>query len=160
MKYETLAAQITTLGGLLNSTPEEGDASRPTGPEKILGRMGPEGISMTEEKEMKDGSKTTIATPNLTILSLIEIMGHDTTDPILLTAVCTFAFDVFENDLIREDEVLMGPFAAASKNMVELMPYLGGKKYPGLLERTRKYHAASEEKKVSDSGQIDGDGDT
>ena len=103
----------------------------------------------------KTKESTEVATLNTTILDLIEIMGHESTDPILLTAVCTFAFDVFENKLIREDELLMVPFAKACKNMVGLMPYLGGEKYPALLERTREYHRASDEKKVSDSGHED-----
>ena len=62
LKYQTLAAEITTLGGLMNA----GGDNR----EKILG--------------------------DTVVLELLSIMGHPKTDPILLTAICTFAYDVFE----------------------------------------------------------------
>jgi len=54
----------------------------------------------------------------------------------------------------------MEPFFDASKSMVELMPYLGGKKYPDLLALTRKYYTAGNEQKISDSGNIGGNDDT
>ena len=38
------------------------------------------------------------------VLDLLSIMSHDRTDPILLTAICTFAYDVFECEEIMADE--------------------------------------------------------
>jgi hypothetical protein len=70
LKYNTLAAEITTLGGLMNA----GGTNRA----KILN--------------------------DTVVLDLLSIMGHTKTDPILLRAICTFAYDVFECDEIMEDE--------------------------------------------------------
>jgi hypothetical protein len=75
--YETLAAQITTLGGLLQSNEAENR-------KKIL-----------EESVVKD---------------LIAIMSHEKTDPIFLTAVCTFALDLFETPEVANDAEFMEPF--------------------------------------------------
>ena len=38
------------------------------------------------------------------VIDLLSIMGHPKTDPILLTAICTFAYDVFECEEIMDDE--------------------------------------------------------
>ena len=62
LKYQTLAAEITTLGGLMNAGGEN------------------------REKILNDS----------VVLDLLSIMSHPKTDPILLTAICTFAYDVFE----------------------------------------------------------------
>ena len=70
LKYNTLAAEITTLGGLMNA----GGTNRA----KILN--------------------------DTVVLDLLSISGHTKTDPILLRAICTFAYDVFESDEIMEDE--------------------------------------------------------
>lgn len=69
-EYETLAAQIKTLGGLLLSDPEK-------------------------RKEILEHE---------VVKSLINIMKHPAADPILLTAVCTFALDLFECDELKESE--------------------------------------------------------
>lgn len=79
-------------------------------------------------------------------------MGHEKTDPILLTAVVTFCYDLFECEDIRFDEEKMKPFHEVIKNMEFMMPYLGFHMYPRLLEMTRRYHNAHKSEKVTDSG--------
>jgi hypothetical protein len=70
-------------------------------------------------------------------------MAHDYTDPILLTAVCTFAYDLYESEEINGDKEMMEPYANEMKALAELVPYMGFEKYPKLLEMTRKYHNMS-----------------
>ena len=48
---------------------------------------------------------------------LLSIMSHPKTDPILLTAVCTFAYDVFECEEIMADEERMMPFYKVISNL-------------------------------------------
>lgn len=98
LKYQTLAAEITTLGGLLTSNDNR--------------------LKILEDPVVKD---------------LIQIMSHDITDPILLTAICTFARDLFECPEIRYNADLMQPFYSRMQNMKYLMPYLGFDRYPDLL---------------------------
>lgn len=56
-------------------------------------------------------------------------MSLKQTDPIILTAVCTFALDVFESRQVKENEEVMEPFYVAIGNMLEVLPILGGNKY-------------------------------
>ena len=80
-------------------------------------------------------------------------MGHEKTDPILLTAVCTFAFDLFECPQIRYQSDMMAPYHEAINNMYYMTPYLGFHMYPRLLEMTRRYHDAHNPGiKMTDSG--------
>ena len=80
-------------------------------------------------------------------------MSHEITDPILLTAICTFALDLFECEEIKNNEEFMAPFHAKISDMKHLIPYLGFDKYQGLLEMSRKYHGAVQSaQKVTDSG--------
>jgi hypothetical protein len=67
-------------------------------------------------------------------VTLLSITGHELTDPILLTAICTFALDLFECEDILNDEENMEPFYHDLKNMQELIPYLGFDKYWDLKE--------------------------
>ena len=43
--------------------------------------------------------------------------SHELTDPVLLTAICTFALDLFECKDIVTDEDEMAPFYDELKNM-------------------------------------------
>jgi len=43
----------------------------------------------------------------------------------LLTAVCTFAYDLFETKELLENPKVVKPFYEAIKDLKELMPYLG-----------------------------------
>jgi len=99
LKYNTLAAEITTLGGLMNA----GGNNRA----KILS--------------------------DTVVLDLLSIMGHTKTDPILLRAICTFAYDVFECDEVMINEDKMAPYQRAIQNLKNMIPYLGFEMYPYLL---------------------------
>jgi hypothetical protein len=101
-----LAAEITTLGGLMNA----GGGNR--------------------AKILNDG----------VVLDLLSIMSHDRTDPILLTAICTFAYDVFECEEIMADEDRMSRYQRAIQNLNCMIPYLGFGSYRYLLSETKKYH--------------------
>lgn len=90
--YQTLSAQITSIGGLLQTEIDE------------------EKKSILENKH---------------ILEVISIIGDKSVDPILLTAVCTFAYDLFETKELLENPKVVKPFYEAIKDLKELMPYLG-----------------------------------
>lgn len=100
-KYQTMAAEIKMIGGMLVS----------------------EHIHKKNEI-LKDP----------VVVSLISIIGKEqSTDPILLTAVCTFAKDLLETYEIRYDRERMEPFAKKMKDLMFVVPYLGFKKYAKLL---------------------------
>ena len=104
---QSLAAQITTLGGLLQSDNE--------------------------------GYRIRILADPI-VMYMIEIMSHDRHEIILLTAVCTFALDLFECVELRDDPVFMEPFAEMTGYLTHIMPYLGFEYYPRLLEQAQFYH--------------------
>ena len=80
-------------------------------------------------------------------------MSHDYTDPILLTAVCTFALDLFECDELRTNQDVMQPYYDEMQSMMHLIPYMGFEKYPQLLQMTRKYHNINQpSKRVNEAG--------
>lgn len=81
-------------------------------------------------------------------------MSHEITDPLLLTAICTFALDLFECDELKYNEEFMMPFHAKISDMKHLIPYLGFEKYYPLLEMTKIYHGA-----VTSAQKGDGEGD-
>lgn len=111
LKYETLAAEITCLGGLLNA-------------------------KASNRKNILELHKPVV-------LDLIQIMRHPQTDPILLTAICTFALDLFQCEELRFHALVMEPFYEKMSNMKYMIPYLGFEMYPKLLQMTRRYHQAS-----------------
>jgi hypothetical protein len=82
----------------------------------------------------EEGCKIILNDYKQVIMDLIAITAHEKTDPILLTAICQFAFDVFEQDSVKDDEEMMGPFFEQLEDMRGLIPYLGGDKYPDLLK--------------------------
>lgn len=141
LKYQTLAAEIRCLGGLLQAGP------------------GNRASILEKEKQV--------------VLDLIQIMRHPKTDPILLTAICTFALDLFECDELRWDATVMEPFYEKMSNMKYMIPYLGFDMYNELLMMTRRYHQASDQgKRANDNaaarqdargnaahGQSEADGD-
>ena len=106
-KYKTFAAEITTLGGLLQSAPNFR-------------------CEILDHQVVKD---------------LIEIIGDDEpVDPIILTAVVTFAKDLYETEELKYDEDKMKEYAEPMQKMVNITPYLGLDKYIDLLQMTRVYH--------------------
>ena len=76
----------------------------------------------------------------------MTIMGHDFTDPILLTAVCKFAKDLFETEDIRCNEEAMKPFSDKIQSLNQVIPYLGGEKYFDLLEMCKVYNIDAKNK--------------
>lgn len=90
LKYRTLAAEITTIGGLLQSHSSSDILSDPV------------------------------------IVDLIAVMGHQKpTDPYLLTAICTFAYDLMENEDVCFSEEVMRPFYENMADLKYLVPYIG-----------------------------------
>jgi hypothetical protein len=76
------------------------------------------------------------------ILDLVVVMSHPITDPILLTAICTFALDLFECDELRFDQQMMEPFHKNLSDMKYLIPYLGFGNYLSMMESSKRYHLA------------------
>jgi hypothetical protein len=69
-------------------------------------------------------------------------MSHPMTDPILLTAICSFALDLFECEELRYDQKMMEPFHKNLSDMKYLIPYLGFGNYLSMMERSKRYHMA------------------
>ena len=78
-------------------------------------------------------------------LRIMSILSMKENDPIVLTAVATFAKDLFETDDLmdkeedRESEDGINWFEMFYKKiggLLELIPYLGGRKYRTLLRQT------------------------
>lgn len=88
------------------------------------------------------------------IVDLIAIMSHQKpTDPYLLTAVCTFAYDLMENETVCYNEDVMRPFYENMADLKYLVPYIGFYQYEPLLEMTKRYHdALVDELKIEDNG--------
>ena len=79
------------------------------------------------------------------ILDIINIMSHSKTDPILLTAVCKFALDLFECDELRYNQQFMQKYFSKMALMKYLVPYMGGERYPDLLQMSDRYHDGESE---------------
>lgn len=75
-------------------------------------------------------------------MDIIAIMSHKKTDPILLTAICTFALDLFETEELRVNQDIMEPFYNCISDLNYMIPYLGFDSYFDLLQMTRGYHNA------------------
>ena len=83
-------------------------------------------------------------------------MNHERTDPILLTAICTFALDLFECDDLRQNGDFMKPWSDRMNNLKEMIPYLGGEKYQDLLVMTRQYQKGDQVgSKMTESGAFE-----
>jgi hypothetical protein len=67
-------------------------------------------------------------------------MSHQRTDPILLTAICKFALNLFKCQELKTDSDYMAPILDKISNMSYLIPYLGGGMYNELLLMTNRYH--------------------
>lgn len=110
VKYQTLAAEITTLGGLLKSKSHR--------------------YLITEEFSM-------------VIIDIMSILSQPKADPILLTAVCTFALYLFNCEEIRFNKRNMTPFYEMTSDLNNLIPYMGFEKYPDLILMAKKYNMDS-----------------
>lgn len=81
----------------------------------------------------------------------MSILGHQKTDPILLTAICTFAIDLFECDELRYDEENMREFSNTIRDLQHLLPYLGFDMYDELLAMTGRYYSKEPGKQKKDA---------
>lgn len=89
------------------------------------------------------------------LLKLMKLTNQYLTDPLVLTAICTFTIDLFESPEIKLKSEAMEPYAKELENMEHLLPYLGGDKYQELLQMTRRYYDDERTvQKVTDSGAI------
>ena len=81
------------------------------------------------------------------IEQILLIIGKEVNDPIILTAACTFAKDLFETDELMDESKLekFNYFYDALGELRSLIPYLGGEKYRPLLKLSRKYTQLEEE---------------
>mmetsp|Transcript_7293 Transcript_7293/g.5585 ORF Transcript_7293/g.5585 Transcript_7293/m.5585 type:complete len:232 (+) Transcript_7293:161-856(+) len=70
---------------------------------------------------------------------MLQITSHHLTDPILLTAIVKFARQLFSRDEMRTNQHLLDPKLKKMQNLVELVPYLGLKKYEDVLKMSRRY---------------------
>ncbi len=72
---------------------------------------------------------------------LLQITSHYKTDPVLLTSICHFARQYFSREEIRVNQKVLEKKATEKmKNLVELIPYMGMKKYDDLLKMSRRYY--------------------
>jgi len=74
------------------------------------------------------------------IKDILQILSHNKTDPILLTAVCNFTLNLFKQTELKDDMQYMAPFLDKICNLTFVMPYLGGNMYFELLKMTSRYH--------------------
>jgi len=51
------------------------------------------------------------------VIELVDIMSHEKTDPILLTAVCRFALNLFSTEEVRSNQGLMEQFYQGTASM-------------------------------------------
>jgi hypothetical protein len=65
--------------------------------------------------------------------------GKKYTDPVLLTSVCEFAYDILNNEMVQKDGQLVDDLAQKMQNLVHLLPYLHGRKYREICEVAENY---------------------
>lgn len=91
------------------------------------------------------------------VIELIDIMSHERTDPLLLTAICRFALDLFQTNEVRLNAAFMENFFQGIASMKQILPYLGFDKYPDLLQMAKKYHFQLRGGKQDDKDSDDSD---
>ena len=74
---------------------------------------------------------------------LLSIISHYKTDPVLLSSICRFAKQLFSRKELINNHDLLAPKVKKMQNLVQLLPYLGLKKYEDLLKMTRRYYDLS-----------------
>lgn len=115
VRYLILAAEIDCLGGFLNSSKEKRESYY---------------------KERKDNNTQLLSTVD----DLLSITAHYKTDPVLLTSICNFGRKLFSLPEIKTNQSLLEPRVKRMQCMVQLIPYLGLKKYELLLKLSRRYY--------------------
>ena len=76
---------------------------------------------------------------------ILIILSHYQTDPVLLTSVCKFAHSFFSRPelLFNVSADFQLPLRLnKTKNLKQLIPYLGLKKYGELFKSSRKYNSS------------------
>lgn len=71
---------------------------------------------------------------------LLQITSHFQTDPVLLTSICQFAKSLFLRDEIKNNHHMLEPKLKKMQNLAQLIPYLGMKKFPEVIEAAKRYH--------------------
>ncbi len=71
---------------------------------------------------------------------LLSIISHYKTDPVLLASVCRFAKQIFSRPEIIKNNEYVASKVKKMQNLVQLLPYLGLKKYEDLLRMSRRYY--------------------
>lgn len=75
---------------------------------------------------------------------LLGITAHYKTDPVLLAAVCSFARQLFSRPEVTCDQAFVADkLQKKMQNLVQLVPYLGLKKYEEVIKMARRYHQSS-----------------
>jgi len=74
---------------------------------------------------------------------LVQITSHYMTDPVLLASICRFAKQLFSREEVKTEPSYLESKLKRMQNLVQLVPYLGLKKYEELLKMSRKYYDAT-----------------
>jgi hypothetical protein len=88
-----------------------------------------------------DPKKCSDILENPLIDDLLSILKHYKTDPVLLTALCKFAKAFFSCEEIKTNRSVLEEKVTKTQNFIQLVPYLGLKKYEEVLKMARFYHA-------------------
>lgn len=67
------------------------------------------------------------------------IFSASRVNPILLSAICQFFFDIFTAEEIKNNVEMNKYLNNLLKNLLPLFPYMGGKKYAALCEMGEMY---------------------
>lgn len=75
------------------------------------------------------------------IKELMLIITLNKVNPVLLTAICNFIFDLLNNESINQNEEQTKYISEEIQKLNPLLPYMGGKKYASLCEMGEMYQA-------------------
>lgn len=69
-------------------------------------------------------------------------MSHPKTDPVLLTAICSFTLNLLQCEEIKKYKEVMLPFYEKLSNLRFMLPYMGDEMLGELLQMTKVYYDA------------------
>lgn len=75
------------------------------------------------------------------IKELIMITTLNKVNPVLLTSICNFMYDLLNNESIQKSEEQTKYISYEMQKLNPLLPYMGGKKYTSLCEMGEMYQA-------------------
>ena len=78
---------------------------------------------------------------NEIIKELISYANLFKVNPVLLTSICNFFFDILNNEKVKEDALIVKWIAIEMQKLTPLLQYLGGKKYNFVCEMGEMYQA-------------------